>query len=221
MNRPGLRLAALVLALGVVGCQDAAETGASFEPTVVESSPSDVEPVSTDTPAPSPVDTGPVDTLPPTAGEDLPTFTTAASSADVASRGEEAPILRAVRIGRHEGFDRIVFEFDSAGLPQWHVGYIDAPVIHCGSGDAVAVEGTAWLQVRFNGANAHTEAGEATSGAARRSVGLPSVEEVVRTCDFEAEVTWVAGVSGMKPYRPRVLAGPSRLVIDVAHAAGG
>lgn len=220
MNVPGLRLAALVLALGAVGCQDASETGASFEPTVVESSPSDVEPVSTDTPAQPPVAIGPVpDTLPPATGEDLPTFTTAASSADVASTGQDAPILRAVRIGRHEGFDRIVFEFDSDGLPQWHASYIEAPVIHCGSGHEVAVDGGAWLQVRFNGANAHTEAGEGTSGEARRTVGLPSVREVVRTCDFEAEVTWVAGVSDALPYRPRVLADPSRLVIDVAHAA--
>ena len=219
MRIPDWRLGALVLPLAAaVGCQDPSGTGASFEPTVVESTPSDVEPVSTDTPARPPVPIGPVaDALPPPTGEDLPTFTTAASSADVASTGEDAPILRAVRIGRHEGFDRIVFEFDSVGLPQWHVGYVDAPVIQCGSGEAMAVDGTAWLQVRFNGANAHTEAGEATSGPARRTVGLP-VEEVVRTCDFEAEVTWVAGVSGKQPYRPRVLADPSRLAIDVAHA---
>lgn len=218
MTIPNLRFAVLVGALAAAGCQDASETGASFEPTVVEQPSAEeartAEPGTVQEPGPI----GPVaDTLPPSPGEDLPTFTTAASSADVTSTGEEAPILRAVRIGRHEGFDRIVFEFDSDGLPQWHVSYIDAPVIHCGSGDDVAVAGSAWLQVRFNGANAHTEAGEATSGPARRAVQLPSVREVVRTCDFEAEVTWIAGVSAAKPYRPRVLAEPARLVIDIQH----
>ena len=162
---------------------------------------------------PAPVD----DALPPAMGQDLPTFTTEASSADVASTGPDAPILRAVRVGQHDGFDRIVFEFDADGLPQWHVSYIQAPVIHCGSGDEVAVAGAAWLQVRFNGANAHTEAGEGTSGPARRTPGLPSLRELVRTCDFEAEVTWVAGVATQQPYRPRVLDAPARLVIDIAH----
>lgn len=164
-------------------------------------------------PAQTPAD----DTLPPAMGQDLPTFTTATSNAEVTSTGPDAPILRAVRIAEHEGFDRIVFEFDSDGLPQWHVSYIDAPVIQCGSGHEMPVAGTAWLQVRFNGANAHTEAGEATSGPARRTVDLQSVREVVRTCDFEAEVTWVAGAAGEQAYRPRVLEAPARLVVDIAH----
>lgn len=163
-------------------------------------------------PASTPVD----DALPPAMGQDLPAFTTAASSADVTSTGPDAPILRAVRLGEHEGFDRIVFEFDSVGLPQWHVSYIDAPVIQCGSGHEMPVAGTA-LQVRFNGANAHTDAGEATSGPARRTVEFSSVREVVRTCDFEAEVTWVVGVAGGQAYRPRVLEDPARLVVDIAH----
>ena len=207
MKSPVFPRSVLILAIAAAaGCQDASEAGASFEPTVVEA----VAPPVTDPVA---------DTLPPAKGEDLPTFTTAASSADVASTGEDAPNLRAVRIGRHDGFDRIVFEFDSDGLPQWHVDYIDAPAIHCGSGQDVAVEGAALLQVRFNGANAHTEAGEPTSGPARRTAHMPSVREVVRTCDFEAEVTWVVGVAGERSYRPRVLTDPARLVVDVSHDA--
>ncbi|HET8819054.1 MAG TPA: hypothetical protein VFM73_05875 [Xanthomonadaceae bacterium] len=159
----------------------------------------------------------PGDRLPPAEANALPGFTTGASGAAVASTGSNAPILRDVRIARHEGFDRIVFEFDSDGLPQWHVDYVDAPLIQCGSGHPTPVEGSAWLQVRFNGANAHTEAGEGTSGPGRRTVDLPSVREVVRTCDFEAEVTWIAGLAGRQAYRPRVLADPARLVVDVAH----
>ena len=157
------------------------------------------------------------DVLPPLDGQDLPTFTTEASSADVSSFGEAAPILRDVRIGQHEDFDRIVFEFDSEGLPQWHVAYLDGPPADCGTGAEVPLAGDATLQVRFSGANAHTEAGESTSGPRRRAVGQPSLRELVRTCDFEAEVTWVAGVAGRKAYRPRVLVEPSRLVLDIAH----
>src|SRR5690606_21918667 len=124
---------------------------------------------------------------------------------------------RAVRVGRHDGYDRIVFEFDSDGLPQWSVAYLDEAPADCGSGDAVPLAGDATLQVRFSGAHAHTEAGEPTSGPRRRSVGAPALRELVRTCDFEAEVTWVAGLAARSDYRPRVLDDPARLAIDIAH----
>lgn len=150
-------------------------------------------------------------------GVDLPTPTTAASSADVTSTAPEAPILRAVRIGRHAQHDRLVFEFDGEGMPAWRVEYVDGPVTDCGAGNVVPVAGDARLQVRFSGANAHTPAGKPTSGAARRKVDQPVLLELVRICDFEAEVTWVAGVAKLTPYTPRVLTNPSRLVIDIAH----
>ena len=83
--------------------------------------------------------------------------------------------------------------------------------------DVVPVAGDAWLQIRFIGAQAHTEAGEPTSGPRRRVVDQPVMRELVRTCDFEGQVTWVLGVASPNAYTPRVLAAPSRLVIDISH----
>src|SRR5690606_27983265 len=88
--------------------------------------------VGADMPAPDPTagrdppadDFAEHDVLPPLDGADLPGFTRERSGADVASTGDEVPILRAVRVGRHDGYDRIVFEFDSDGLPQWSVAYL-------------------------------------------------------------------------------------------------
>lgn len=216
------RVAALSLALALAACQEPSGAGVPFEPTPVESpdAPAPADPGATSPAAAPPPEAAPADeagALPAGPGEDLPTFTTEASSADVASTGPDVPILRAVRVGAHAGFDRLVFEFDSEGLPQWHVAYIDVPAADCGSGRDVPLAGEARLQVRFSGAHAHTEAGEPTSGPRRRHVGQPALRELVRTCDFEAEVTWVAGVAGRNPYRPRVLDDPSRLVIDIAH----
>lgn len=151
------------------------------------------------------------------ATDDVPEYTTAAMHGEATSTGASAPILRAVRTAGHDGFDRVVFEFDSTGLPQWEVSPVAAPIIQCGSGHAMPVQGTAWLQVRFSGAHAHTEAGDGTSGPMRRSPGLSAVRELVRTCDFEAEVTWVAGLAGDDGYRTQALADPARLVVDVAH----
>lgn len=209
MMRTPFRLVVLVAALAATGCQDAAKTGPAAEPTVV--------PVVADVDALAVPADEVEDALPAVPGEELPAFTTQASSAEVSSFGEEVPILRAVRIGRHDSFDRLVFEFDSEGVPQWHIAYVEGPAADCGSGHDVPLDGEARLQVRFMGAHAHTEAGQPTSGPRRRAVGQPALRELVRTCDFEAEVTWFAGVAGRQPYRPRVLDDPSRLVIDIAH----
>lgn len=126
-------------------------------------------------------------------------------------------MLRAVRSGKQPAADRIVFEFDGTGLPAWQVEYLDGPARDCGSGDAVRSAGVAVLQVRFTGARAHTSQGKQAAGAQRRALALPVARELVRTCDFEGEVTWVLGVSRPALFTAKALSAPSRLVIDLAH----
>lgn len=126
------------------------------------------------------------------------------------------PVLRAVRTATQQGYDRIAFEFDSAGLPAWRAEYVDRPVVNCGSGEPVRVDGNAWLQISFTGAQAHTEKGESTKSPRRRKLSLPVARELVRTCDFEGEITYVVGVAKPNPYTPRIMSTPARLVIDIA-----
>lgn len=125
-------------------------------------------------------------------------------------------MLRAVRSARHDGFDRMVFEFSEA-VPDAHLEYIDQPVRACGSGEVVELPGDGWLEVRFSGARAHTEAGEATVGDRERSPDLPTVLALTLTCDFEGVVTWVAGAASPTRYRAFTLDAPARLVVDVQH----
>ena len=124
-------------------------------------------------------------------------------------------LLREVRSARNEGFDRVVFEFDSDQLPGYHVEYVDRPVRQCGSGEPTQIAGDAWLQVRLVPANAHTEAGVATVKERERRPGLSNVQELELTCDFEAHVEWVLGVGSPNSYRVLELSNPSRLVVDV------
>ncbi len=125
--------------------------------------------------------------------------------------------LSDVRSARHESFDRVVFEFSEASLPGYHIEYIDKPVRACGSGDVVPLAGDGWLEVRFSAARAHTEEGEPTIKDRSRSPNLPIVKDLKLTCDFEAEVTWVMGVSSPNRYRVLELKNPTRLVIDIRH----
>jgi len=125
--------------------------------------------------------------------------------------------LAAVRIARHDGHDRVVFEFPGNGLPGYHIAYIDRPVRQCGSGEVVELAGDGWLEIRMEPAQAHDEQGNATITERALAPGLPIIREAKLTCDFEGQVTWVLGVASPNPYRVLELAAPPRLVVDVRH----
>ncbi len=125
------------------------------------------------------------------------------------------PILTDVRAAAHEGYDRIVFEFEG-GLPGYRVEYVEQP-IHCGTGLGAEVAGVAYLQVRMTPADAHDEAGAPTFGLQEISPSLPAIVQAVQTCDFEADVTWVIGLNAAADFRVADLDGPFRVVVDVAH----
>ena len=74
---------------------------------------------------------------------------------------QSTPVLVDVRAGSHEGFDRVVFEFDGA-VPEHTVSYVDQ-LVEDGSGDPVSLSGSADLEVVFQGANAHEEDGSPTA----------------------------------------------------------
>lgn len=133
------------------------------------------------------------------------------------TQGRGAPTLLNVRTARQDGFDRVVFEFDTH-VPQWRAEYVDRPQYECGSGEAVRLEGDGWMQVDFDGANAHTEEGRPTN--APRHIADPAGEnlrELRRICDFEAQVQYVVGVASPNDYRAFQLTGPARLVVDIRH----
>ena len=120
-----------------------------------------------------------------------------------------------VRAARDEGFDRVVFEFEGA-QPSANVEYVSPPVTACGSGMPVDVAGGALLQVRMSPAAAHDDAGTMTFDLQELNPGLPTILVVVQTCDFEGELTWVVGLTDEVDFVTTTLAGPFRIVIDVA-----
>ena len=65
--------------------------------------------------------------------------------------------------------------------------------------------------------NAHDESGQATAGPREHAFRLPIVIEAKRTCDFEAVVEYVMGVTSPNRYRVIELTGPPRVVVDVRH----
>jgi hypothetical protein len=127
-----------------------------------------------------------------------------------------------VRVARHDGFERIVFEFRDS-LPGYVIEYASDQPMQCGSGDPVSVEGSAVLRVRFTPGVAHEMIGEnARVTVTRREwkPGLAVVREMKLTCDFEAELEWVLGLSEKAPFRVITLLDPARVVLDLGASAG-
>lgn len=126
-------------------------------------------------------------------------------------------VLTGIRSARHDGFDRVVFDF-AGPLPAADTArYVDQ-VTADGSGQPVMVAGRASLLVRFEQAQAHTDTGSPTI-APRVSPALPVVSEIVSAGDYEGYVTIALGLTAKVPFRVFELANPSRVVVDVRSAS--
>jgi len=127
-------------------------------------------------------------------------------------------LLTAVRSAAQDGFDRVTFEFANH-LPGYGIDYVPRPILQDGSGTETPVGGAAVLQVRMTPASGFDLSGGGTEtyvGAERFTPGTPAIVEVVRTGDFEANLTWVVGVTSQAGFKVSTLASPPRLVVDVA-----
>ena len=128
--------------------------------------------------------------------------------------------LTAVRTGRHDCFDRVVF--DLAGPAAGHrVEYVDQ-VFQDGSGAVLPVPGGARLLVNINHP-AYDESGNPTilpAPTAGRQIadvrGYRTLRSVVYGSSFEGATTFGVGVRARLPFRVFVVDG-SRVVVDVAH----
>ena len=130
-------------------------------------------------------------------------------------------LLERVAVGRHEGFDRVVFQFENL-RPGWKVQYVDRPIVEDGSGDPIEVAGGAVLLVRMepaSGFDLATNEGRLVYKGPRRiegtDMGTSVVREVVRSGDFEAVLSWAIGVQERVDFRVQALDDPARLVVDV------
>jgi hypothetical protein len=128
------------------------------------------------------------------------------------------PVVTAIRIGRHEAFERVTLELsgDGTGIPSYHVGYVDKPLHECGSGAEIHPVGEGWLEIRIQDLDAHTQEGQPTvSHRPQDTDGLDNMRRLYMTCDFEAVVTVVVAVGSPNPFRAFHAVTPRRIVVDV------
>jgi hypothetical protein len=133
---------------------------------------------------------------------------------------KETALLERVAIGRHEGYDRVVFQFKN-NLPSYRVEYLEPPLKEDGSGNVVQVKGSAFVVVRMepaSGFDLTKNEGELVYKGPKRLdgsvAGTSVVQEVVRTGDFEAVLHWAIGLSDRVDFRVRPADSPPRLIVD-------
>lgn len=131
-------------------------------------------------------------------------------------------VLSEVRVGVHDGYDRVVWEFSEGDRPRLLVEYVDEPR-QPGSGNPVEVAGEASLRLiaeaaTDRGAQMYAPGAPPYEGPTRVDGGnAQAVREVVALGDFEANMQWAVGVDRQRPFRVQVFRDPLRVVVDIDH----
>jgi hypothetical protein len=180
-------LISVIALLGLSACGDDETDGgaaptASSTVTVTDESNSTASPKPTSSPAEAP--------------SPQLQWPTADVTAPFGGQVPPVPTLVAIRVGAHPegGYDRAAFEFE--GSPGYQVGY-RSEIFYDGSGAPVDLEGDAFIQVVFNPAQAHDDAGQSTLSSPPVQpveVDFATLESYVLNGDFEGYVSVALGL---------------------------
>jgi len=197
---------ALITGITLAGCTPGGSLPGSTAPSSVEPSVAASAAASVESSAAESA-TEPTESLPPFA---------CTPSVTIAKTADRAQITD-VRVGTHDGYDRVVFEFAS-GLPDAVIAGALPPLSADPSGLEMDVAGTAFLSVTMHGASKVSPDGAVTySGPVNFEPGFDQLVQLIEGGDFEAVSTWYLGLDGGGCIRVLTLSAPSRLVIDIEH----
>ena len=195
--------------LGLVGCSD------DTPPTPTPSPTTSSAPV---TPSPSASSTSPSPPASPTRSATVPA---GFSLDDVTSPrfpdlGGDLGGIGVVRVGRHTGYDRVVWQFTGTGRPTYQVRYVDTPTAD-GSGDVVDVRGDAYLELMITFVGVPASGAPQPKDASASSIAGTVIAQAMPVYGgFEGYGQAFVGVTDrQRPFKVTVLTKPTRLVLDV------
>ncbi|MCZ2860891.1 AMIN-like domain-containing (lipo)protein [Blastococcus sp. VKM Ac-2987] len=140
-------------------------------------------------------------------------------TADVDVEATGSPVvLTDVRLGAHDGFDRIVFELAGEGEAGYGVGYTGDPRSQ-GSGQPVQVPGDAALGITLTNLLLPGDAPEGVrpwDGREQLEIaGTSTLQALVADTLFEGRYSFFAGLDQRRPFAVTRLSDPQRIVVDV------
>jgi hypothetical protein len=150
---------------------------------------------------------------------DLPAPTTTSpvtGSATARPDSATPPTLVGVRYGRHERYDRTVFDF-TGGTPGFRVEY--GSLYEQGRGNLVPLAGAATLRVVFTGAFAYdVHTGRPTIDLSQvLNPRFPTLRQIKFGGAFEGRIGAGLGLADRVGFRVLRLTDPPRVAVDVAH----
>jgi hypothetical protein len=150
-----------------------------------------------------------------------------AASCQAVSGGAEGTVanLVDVRVGAHDGYDRVTFEFAPPadgkyfGLPRYELRKATLPITQDGSGETMEVEGDTFAALVIHGASGVDFSGPdgydiTYDGPKEFQPGSQALVQATRTGDFEAVLSWAFGLNQGSCWTVQELQNPLRLVID-------
>ncbi|MCP3805087.1 hypothetical protein NLX83_38065 [Allokutzneria sp. A3M-2-11 16] len=131
-------------------------------------------------------------------------------------------VLSSINVGKHPGYDRVVFTFDAA-VADHNASYVDQ-VTQDGSGFPVPLRGSAFLQLTIRGATTDNQMHVTDPGQLRTYKGpqritpqADVVAEIASAGDFEGDLSFGIGLTRKLRYEISKLTAPTRVVVDFFH----
>jgi hypothetical protein len=122
-----------------------------------------------------------------------------------------------VRVGRHEGYDRVVFEF-AQGTPELTLERDTPPFTQDASGEPIDVAGESFLRMTMRGGSKQTDDNTSSyDGPLDFDPDFPALVHLIEGGDFERQSTWYFGLARESCVRVIVLEDPARVAIDIEH----
>ena len=128
---------------------------------------------------------------------------------------DKALVLTAIRAASHEGFTRVILEFDGDGSPGIRLAQWSDQVLEQGRGLPIEVEGAAVLELIIDGTpmTATSPKGNYPSGEHTRSGDL----DIVSDGTFEDNTHIAIGSPTQRQFQIGFLTNPVRLIVDIRH----
>lgn len=132
-----------------------------------------------------------------------------------------------VRVGTHDGYDRVTFEFAPPadgqyfGLPPYEIASATPPITEDGSGEPVSVDGRSFAVIVFHGASGveFNPDGYSLSYTGPKDFrpDFTALAEARQTGDYEATLSWAFGLNRASCWSVHVLDDPLRVAVDFPH----
>jgi hypothetical protein len=118
------------------------------------------------------------------------------------------PVLRSVRFGRHDTYDRLAFDFCKPADTTLNATVVKQ-LVEDGSGKKVTLKGRYFIAITLRPADAHSSSGQPTVPQQAITVAGKNIQQYKLIGDFEGVVSYGVGIMRREPTASAIRSDPS------------